>query len=72
MKRFVERGQEFIDAKWRSPIDEVIDHTIQACPIDTRRKLYSNIVLSGGSTTIKNFKERLQVQVQVKQTFVEN
>jgi len=55
---------EFIDAKWRSPIDEVIDHTIQACPIDTRRKLYSNIVLSGGSTTIKNFKERLQTQVQ--------
>lgn len=55
---------EFVDAKWRTPIDEVIDNSIQACPIDTRRKLYTNVVLSGGSTTIRGFKERLQTQLQ--------
>jgi len=32
---------EFIDGKWRSPIDEVIDKAIQGSPIDYRRKLYS-------------------------------
>ena len=30
------------------------------CPIDTRRALYQNIVLSGGSTMFKDFGRRLQ------------
>jgi actin-related protein 3 len=32
---------EIIDKNWRTPIDEVIDMTIQASPVDYRRKLYS-------------------------------
>jgi len=55
---------EFMDSKWRTSIDESIDNAIQSCPIDTRAKLYSNIVLSGGSTSIKNFRDRLQKEVQ--------
>lgn len=33
---------------------------ILKCPIDTRRGLYKNIVLSGGSTMFKRFGDKLQ------------
>jgi actin-related protein len=36
---------------------------IQLCPIDTRRKLYNNIALSGGSTLFRGFKDRLERRV---------
>jgi actin-related protein 3 len=51
---------EIIDAKYRQPIDEVIDNAIQLSPIDTRRGLYENIVLSGGSTLFPGLIPRLQ------------
>jgi actin-related protein 3 len=51
---------EIIDKDWTTPIDELVDITVQQCPIDYRRRLYSNIVLSGGSTLFKNFDKRLQ------------
>lgn len=50
---------EFIHSDWRAPLDEIVDNSIQSCPIDTRRKLYENIVLSGGSTMFKDFDQRL-------------
>ncbi len=31
---------EFIHADWRAPLDEIVDNSIQSCPIDTIRKLY--------------------------------
>ena len=37
---------------------------IQNCPIDVRRPLYKNIVLSGGSTMFKDFDRRLQRDVK--------
>ncbi|KXZ55585.1 hypothetical protein GPECTOR_2g1135 [Gonium pectorale] len=40
-------------------LPRAVDDVIQACPIDTRRALYSNVVLSGGSTMFKNFARRL-------------
>lgn len=49
-----------------TPLPEVVDNCISQCPIDYRRKLYSNIVLSGGSTAFQHFKERLQLDVQRK------
>merc|ERR1712224_1151280 len=33
-----------------TPLPEVVDTCILQCPIDYRRRLYGNIVLSGGST----------------------
>jgi actin-related protein 3 len=36
---------EMIDKDWRTPIDELIDNTVQQCPIDYRRKLYSVIYI---------------------------
>jgi len=41
-----------------------VDEAILACPIDTRRGLYKNIVLSGGSTLFKNFGKRLQADLK--------
>ena len=55
---------EFVSKEWTKPIDEVIDNAIQTSPIDTRRRLYSNIVLSGGSTMVQGFEERLQKGIQ--------
>lgn len=50
---------EFCNADYRTPISEVVDTVISGCPIDTRRGLYKNIVLSGGSTMFKDFGRRL-------------
>ena len=49
---------------WKTPIDEVVDETIQACPMDYRRDLYKNIVLSGGSTLFDGFDKKLQTLVK--------
>ncbi|MFX0162903.1 MAG: actin, cytoplasmic 2 [Candidatus Hodarchaeota archaeon] len=45
------------------PIDETIYNSIQKCDIDLRRDLYSNIVLSGGSTMFPGLKERLHKEL---------
>jgi actin-related protein 3 len=42
----------------------VVDDTIQACPIDVRRGLYKNIVLSGGSTMFRDLHRRVQRDVK--------
>lgn len=41
-------------------LPELLDSTVQLCPIDIRRVLYNNIVLSGGSTMFPDFGRRLQ------------
>jgi len=51
---------EIFDANFTTPLPNLIDATIQACPIDTRRPLYNYITLSGGSTMFKHFVNRMQ------------
>ncbi|KAJ3009222.1 Actin- protein 3, partial [Thoreauomyces humboldtii] len=51
---------EIASADFLTPLPDVVDQVIQGCPIDTRRGLYKNIVLSGGSTMYKDFGRRLQ------------
>jgi len=51
---------EFANADFSTPISETVDTCIQQCPIDVRRGLYGNVVLSGGSTMFKDFGRRLQ------------
>ena len=51
---------EIYSSDFTTPLPEIVDKTIQMSPIDTRRALYSNIVLSGGSTLFKDFGRRLQ------------
>eukprot|EP00299_Pterocystis_sp_00344_P007464 c2432_g1_i1.p1 GENE.c2432_g1_i1~~c2432_g1_i1.p1 ORF type:complete len:412 (+),score=79.62 c2432_g1_i1:49-1284(+) len=55
---------EIFSPNWTKPLPQVIDETIQQCPIDTRRPLYKSIVLSGGSTMFKDFQKRLQRDIR--------
>jgi actin-related protein 3 len=55
---------EIVDEKYRDSIDALVDQVIQLSPIDVRRKLYSNIALSGGSTLFSGFKKRLENGIQ--------
>ncbi len=54
----------FDDSLKSGGLPEIIDKVIQKCPIDTRRKLYNNIILSGGNTVFKDFGRRLQRDVK--------
>ena len=47
-----------------TPLPELVDRSIASSPIDTRRALYSNIVLSGGSTIFKGFGRRIKRDVK--------
>lgn len=51
---------EIASSDFLTPLPVVLDQVIQASPIDVRKGLYKNIVLSGGSTMFKDFGRRLQ------------
>lgn len=51
---------ELISSDHLTPLPNLVDQVIQSCPMDCRRALYGNIVLSGGSTLFKDFSKRLQ------------
>ncbi|KNC47042.1 actin-like protein 3 [Thecamonas trahens ATCC 50062] len=55
---------EIFSSDFLTPLPTVVDASIQATPIDVRRPLYKNIVLSGGSTMFKDFGRRLQRDVK--------
>lgn len=55
---------EFIDKDFMKPLGQVVDDSIQSCPVDYRIRLYENVVLSGGSTLFTGFDARLQSSVQ--------
>ena len=55
---------EILNSDFLTPLPEVVDTVIQTSPIDVRRGLYKNIVLSGGSTMFKDFGKRLQRDVK--------
>ncbi|TFG04596.1 MAG: actin, cytoplasmic 2 [Promethearchaeota archaeon] len=45
-------------------LDDVVVGAINECDVDLRRDLYSNIVLSGGSTMFPGIKERLTKEIK--------
>lgn len=51
---------EICSSDYLTPLPDTVDQVIQSSPIDVRKKLYKNIVLSGGSTMFKDFGRRLQ------------
>jgi actin-related protein 3 len=55
---------EIFSSDFTETLPSVVDKTIQACPIDTRRSLYKYIALSGGSTMYKHFTNRLQRDIR--------
>ena len=63
MNAFLDRksfNPEIFSTEHTTPLSDVVDQSILASPIDVRRGLYKNIVLSGGSTMFKDFGRRLQ------------
>lgn len=46
-------------------LPNIIDSVIQSCPIDCRRALYGNIVLSGGTTMFKDLSKRIQRDLKI-------
>ena len=57
---------EIIDKNYRASLDESIDLTIQQCPIDYRKRLYADVVFSGGSTSFRNLDKRLEKALQTR------
>ena len=55
---------EIYSSDFLTPLPVVVDGVIQSSPIDVRRGLYKNIVLSGGSTLYKDFGRRLQRDIR--------
>lgn len=55
---------EIASSDFLTPLPEVVDTVVQTSPIDVRRGLYKNIVLSGGSTMFKGFDKRLQRDIK--------
>jgi len=55
---------EIASSDFLTPLPEVVDAVVQNSPIDTRRGLYKNIVLSGGSTMFKDYGKRLQRDIK--------
>ncbi|ODN75264.1 hypothetical protein L202_06450 [Cryptococcus amylolentus CBS 6039] len=55
---------EIYSSDFLTPLPEVVDQVVQTSPMDVRRGLYKNIVLSGGSTMFKDFGKRLQRDVK--------
>ena len=57
---------EIIDKNFKESIEEIIDLTIQQCPIEYRKLLYSNIILTGGNGFFLNFDKKLEISLQDK------
>ncbi|EJD37684.1 actin binding protein [Auricularia subglabra TFB-10046 SS5] len=51
---------EIYSSDFLTPLPEIVDDVIRQSPIDVRRGLYNNIVLSGGSTMFDHFGQRLK------------
>lgn len=59
---------EIFSSDFTDALPDVVDATIQNCPIDTRRPLYNYITLSGGTTMFKHFTKRLERDIRRKAT----
>lgn len=55
---------EIYSSDFLTPLPTIVDTVIQTSPIDVRRGLYKNIVLSGGSTLYRDFGRRLQRDIK--------
>lgn len=55
---------EIYSSDFLTPLPNIVDTVIQTSPIDVRRGLYKNIVLSGGSTLYRDFGRRLQRDIR--------
>ena len=45
-------------------LQEIVSESINACPVDIRRDLYLNVILSGGSTMSRGFAEYFDIRLR--------
>jgi actin len=45
------------------PLQQLVNDSVQHCPIDLRRTLLNNVILSGGSTMFADLDKRLQAEI---------
>jgi len=45
-------------------VDKLLFKSINDCDVDVRRELYSNVVLSGGTTMFKNIDARVKLELE--------
>lgn len=57
---------EIINPKYTKGLPQLIDEAVLACPVDVRRPMYRNIVLSGGNTLFKKLASRLQKSIDAR------
>lgn len=55
---------KIINKKYKYSLDEIIHQVIQECPIEYRKSLYSNILLSGGNTLFGHIDDKLQLNLK--------
>jgi actin-related protein 3 len=55
---------DIFSSTYTTPLPEIVNEVILSCPVDTRKALYKNIVLSGGTTMFSKFDTRLQRDVR--------
>ncbi|KAK2953048.1 putative Actin B [Blattamonas nauphoetae] len=53
-----------ISTDFTESVPVLVDQAIQHCSVDSRRSLYGNICLSGGSSMFRFFGKRMEVEVQ--------
>jgi len=58
---------EIFSNQFTTPLPDVVDQVIQSCPVDTRRPLYGNVVLSGGSKCLHTLQDVLKEIFKLKQ-----
>eukprot|EP01095_Lingulamoeba_sp_RSL-Kostka_P008631 TRINITY_DN291_c0_g1_i11.p1 TRINITY_DN291_c0_g1~~TRINITY_DN291_c0_g1_i11.p1 ORF type:complete len:373 (-),score=144.22 TRINITY_DN291_c0_g1_i11:79-1197(-) len=46
-------------------VPDLICQSIQKCPIDIRSELFKNIILSGGTTMFKGFRDRVEKEIKL-------
>lgn len=63
---------EMFKPEFGTPLADVANQAIQAAPMDCKRQLYNNVVLSGGSTMFKAFNKRLERDIKKRVTSAYN
>ena len=55
---------EISNPDYSESLSVIVDEVYQNCPIDVRRNLYKNGLLSGGSTMFKDFDRRIKIEIK--------
>lgn len=55
---------EIVSSKYKTPLARLIHECVLKSPINCRKGMYSNIILSGGNTSYKKIRDRMKCELQ--------